>query len=669
MKKMTYFMLIGFLIFSVSQLTAQSEQFFQKYHTSEEVQEFMKQIKLNNGSSVEIHTVATSPGEQPVTILEIGSQLEDAPAIFVGANFEGNIPLATEGALFLTQLLMDSSNYRQNLKWYILPQPNPDASADYFADLITGSPLNLFPINNDGDDATNEDGVEDLNDDGLITQMRVKDLEGKYIASKKDPRIMVLADAKKGERGEYKLYSEGIDNDKDGLYNEDGLGGINVGIAFPHLFSHQDKKSGIYAGQAPEVYGIMRFIYDRPEIAMAFTLGSSDFCIAPPKAGRKGDANLESIKIPGRYAKMFGVDASKKYSMDEVIEMMKERVPAGMEVTPSLVASILGLGAAVNPLEGDLKFYKTFSDEYKAILKKKNFVSEILPPTPAKDGSFELWTYYHLGVPSFSMNLFSVPKVSEKEEDESLTLVKVEKMNTDEFTALNEAQIDTFLKANNAPEQYNAKGVIKMVESGDITLKQMVAVLKKMPKTETTDELSDKDKALFAWSEKQWEGNGFVNWQEASHPDFGKVEVGGFIPYLASTPNEELISYYTQIQIPWLLELSTKLPQLDIAEEKVTKLSENVYKLEFFIENKGTISYPIEMGVRNNHPAPVIVTLDGDFEIIKGKKREPLGTIGGNQLKKLSWIIQAEKSFNVDVTLESAVFTDITKSFNLGGKK
>lgn len=629
----------------------------------------MNQLKLDNSSSVNIHTVATSPGERPITILEIGSQLEGAPAIFVGANFEGNIPLATEGALFLAQMLLDSANYRENLKWYILPQPNPDASADYFANVKTGSPLNLFPINNDGDDATNEDGVEDLNEDGLITQMRVKDLEGKYIISKKDPRIMVLADTKKGERGEYKVFSEGIDNDKDGNYNEDGVGGINVGIAFPHLFSLQNKKSGLFAGQTPEVYGIMRFIYDRPEILMAYTLGSSDFCIAPPKGGRKGDANLESIKIPARYAKMFGVDASKKYTMDEVIEMLKERVPAGMEVTPSFVANILGLGAAVNPLVCDLKFYKTFAEEYKTILKKKNFVSELLPPTPAKDGSFELWAYYHLGVPSFSMNLFSVPKVSEKKEGESLTLNKVEKMTNDEFTALGESKIDTFLKANNAPEQYNAKGVIEMMESGDITVEQMVTVLKKMQKPEQTDKLSDKDKALLAWSEKQWEGKGFVNWQTASHPSFGKVEVGGFTPYLASTPKEELISYYTQIQIPWLLELSTKRPQLSIADKKITKLGEDVYKLELFIENKGEIAYPIEMGVRNSHPAPVIIVLEGNFKILKGKSREPLGTIGGNQLKKLSWIIKGEKHFSVDIKLESTVFTNVVESFNLGGKK
>jgi len=667
-KKLYLFLLSGLLLFSVNRLTAQSAEFFNKYHTGEEVQQFLSSLKQNKPSSVEVHTIATSPGEKPVLVLEIGKDLEDAPAIFVGANFEGNLPLATEGAMYLAEMLLDSSSYTQNLKWYIMPLPNPDAATDYFAEVKSGTPVNGFDVNNDADNALNEDGNEDLNGDGVISQMRVKDLEGSYIASKNDSRIMVRADIKKGERGEYKIYTEGIDNDLDGEYNEDGPGGVNIGIAFPHLFPKDKQEAGVFPGQTPEVYGIMRFIYDRPEIAMVYTLGSSNFCLVPPKGGRKGGANLENIKIPDRYAKMFGIDASKTHTMNEVIEMFKTRVPAGMEVTPSLVASILGLGAAVNPLDDDLKLYKKFSEEYKEGLKQKNFNLDIIDPAPAKDGSFELWAYYHLGVPSFSMNLFSVPKVKDekKKEDRSVSLEEVEKMNTEEFVGLGEAKIDTFLKANNV-KQFKAKGVIEMMNSGKINPKQMVGMIKQMPKPEKEGELSDKDKALLAWSEKHWEGKGFIEWKSAKHPTLGQIEIGGYTPYLASTPKDDLINYYAQAQIPWLLELSKNIPQLNIVNEQSTKLGEDIYKIELYVENKSVIPYPIAMGDRNNQPAPVIIVIDGDFEIIEGKKREPLGKIGGNQVKKLAWIVKGNKTFTLDAKIESAVFTDVVKQIKIGG--
>ncbi|WP_346864350.1 M14 family metallopeptidase [uncultured Draconibacterium sp.] len=666
LKKLFNLLLSGFLLFSGNQLTAQTESVFNKYHTNDEIQKMLQKLE---SKQVKLHTIAESPGGQAITVLEIGADLKDVPAVFVGANFEGNVPLASEGAMYLAQMLLDSSVYTQNVKWYIMPQPNPDAAAGYFADVKYARSVNDYSINNDADEATNEDGFDDLNGDGLITKMRVKNLEGSYIISKHNALIMDKADGKKGERGEYKLYSEGIDNDGDGEYNEDGEGGINIGIAFPHLFPYGNDEAGLYTGQSSEVYGIMRFIFDRPEIAMVYTLGTSNFCAVPPKGGRKGGANLEKIKIPARYGRMFDVDVSKTYTMDEVIELFKAFVPAGMEVTPSMVAGYLGLGAAVNPQEDDLVFYKKYSEDYKKYLKAKNFNTETLDAAPAKDGSFELWAYYHLGVPSFSMNLFSIPKVKEEKAEggESVSMDKVEKMSTEDFIALGNEKIDAFLKANNAPDKFKAEGVVKMMESGRVTPKQMVGMLKEMPKPEKEGELSEKDKALLAYSEKELGGKGFVEWTKVKHPKFGEVEVGGYVPYLETTPKPESIDSLASVQLPWLLQLSTKLPKLEIESQKVTEMGGGIYKLEIFVANNGDLSYPISMGDRNKQPAPVILILDGDFSLLEGKKRTQVVTLGANQVKKLSWLIQKGKNNTATATLQSVVFTDDVKQFNIGG--
>ena len=666
LKKLYCLLLSGCLIFSVSQLAAQTASSFDHYHSPEEVQQMLK--KLGSAGNTKLHQLTQSPGGKTVSVLEIGTNLDDVPAIFVGANFEGNVPLSTEGALYLAQMLLDSSAYTQSVKWYILPQPNPDAALDYFAEVKTGKSTNLYEINNDGDEAIDEDDADDLNGDGLITQMRVKDLEGAYIISKKDPRIMDKADGGKGERGEYKIYTEGIDNDKDGQYNEDGIGGINVGIAFPHYFPNGHVDAGHYSGETPEVYSILRFIFDRPNIAMVYTLGTSNFCLVPPKGGRKGGANLERIKIPARYGRMFGIDVSQTYTMDEVIELFKAQVPAGMEVTPSMVAGFLGLGAAVNPQEEDLVFYKEFSEEYKEYLKAAKFSTETLDPEPAKDGSFELWAYYHLGVPSFSMNLFTVTKVKEEKpkNGDAISMDEVEKLSTEEFVALGEDKIAAFLKANNAPDRFKADGVIKMMESGQVTPKQMVGMMKQMPKPDKEGELSEKDKALLAYSEKELGGAGFVAWKKMEHPTLGEVEIGGYAPYIETTPKADMIDSLAKVQLPWLLKLSKKLPAFDIVDEKVTDMDGGIYKLEIYIANNGELPFPTSMGQRNSQPAPLVMVLDGDFELLEGKMRTPVGSVGANQVKKLSWLIKADKK-DITARLESAVFTDVVKQINIGG--
>ncbi len=602
------------LMVSVESLDAQSGMFSNKYHSNSEVQQILKQLQQKNPDQIQVHTIATSPGGEAITVIEIGKNLTGVPAIFVGANLEGNIPLATEGALGLAKMLLDSVKFTSGLKWYIMALPNPDASKCYFSTAKYDRTANDFFINNDVDESINEDGYEDLNGDGLITQIRAKDLTGTYNCSKKDPRIMVQADAKKNERGIYKIYAEGIDNDSDGEYNEDGEGGINIGIAFPHLFPKNKKEAGLWPGQTPEVYGIMKFIYDRPNIAMVYTLGNSNFCMNPPKGGRKGDVVLESIKIPNRYANQLGVDASRLYQMDEIIALLKPTVPSHIDITPSFIASYFGLGAAVNPMEDDLKFYTKLSEEYKKYLKIKNFSIETLESAPDKDGSFELWAYYHLGVPSFSMNLFSIPKVKDEKKVEkgSESTEKVEKKNS--------------------------------------------------------DELSDKDKALLSYSEKEFGGKGFVEWQKFNHPTLGEVEIGGFVPYLESTPKPEKIDSLLNVQLPWLLQLSKKLPNVSLTEEKITDMGAGVYRIELYIENKGYLAYPISMGERNKQPSPIVVILDGDVEFLEGLKRTPIGRIGGNQIKKLTWLIKTEKKPTISVKLESATFGSEVKQIKIGGK-
>ncbi len=591
---------------------AQGKVSFDKYHTPAEVQQIMKQLQQSNPERVKLQQIATSPGGEPVSILEIGKGTTAVPGIFVGANFEGNVPLATEGALRLAQMLLDSAQYLAGQRWYILPLPNPDAAKGYFSGAKYERSVNNFSVNNDMDEAANEDGFEDLNGDGLITQMRVKDLTGSYIVSKSDPRIMVRADAKKNERGEYKIYTEGTDNDSDGEYNEDGEGGINVGISFPHLFPKTKKEAGLWPGQSPETYGIMKFIYDHPNIAMVHTLGTTNFCLYPPKGGRKGDANLESIKIPARIASQYGVDPNQSFTMNEVIELMKSRVPAGVEITPALVTSYLGLGAAVNPIDDDLKFYTKLSDDYKKFLKSKKFSIETLEAAADKDGSFELFAYYNLGVPSFSMNLFSVPKVKEEKKENEETSKKQAK-----------------------PENGNGN--------------------------------SDREKSLLTYADQALSGKGFVAWQKYAHPSLGEVEIGGFAPYLETTPPAEKIDSLLQKQLPWLLQLTKKLPAISVADQKITDLGAGVYRVEIYIENKGYLPYPIAMGERNKQPAPVVVVLDGNLEILEGLKRTPLGTIGGNQVKKLEWLIKAGKKETISVKIESVVFGTEVKSVKIGG--
>jgi hypothetical protein len=367
----------------------------------------------------------------------------------------------------------------------------------------------------------------------------------------------------------------------------------------------------------------MKFITSHPEIAMVYTLGTSDFCMAPPRGGRKGGVNMESLKVPARFATRIGADPEKTYSMTEVVEMFKSNMPSrpGREMTAETVADFLGLGASINPLDEDLKFYTDLSDKYKAFLKAKNFSTDRLAADPDKDGSFELWAYYQLGVPSFSMNLFTIPKTTDTKPSES--------------------------------------------RSRDFAGRDGSTGRESMARTTDTD---DKDKTTLAYIDKKLNGEGFVKWQSYKHPTLGNVEIGGVAPFVTSTPPPAQIDSLCKMQLPWLLKLSGKLPELNLMKEVVTDLGAGVYKLELFVENKGVLPYPTAMGSRNKQPAPVVVVLEGEkLVFLEGYQRTPLGDIGGNQVKKLTWTIKTEKNTVLKAHIESPIFNATVKQIKIGG--
>jgi hypothetical protein len=602
--------------------------------------------------------------------MEIGRSGEDVPAVFVAANMSGTTPAATEAALSLASRIAGDAALSKELTWYIVPLGNPDAYSRFFNNPLYLDPANATPFNEDNDDQTDEDGYNDLDGNGIITQMRLKAPDGIWMPVANEPRLMRRADPVKGETGIYKLYSEGIDDDGDGQYNEDPPGGTNVNANFPHLFKAFDKRSGLYPGSAPETSAILKFAFAHPEIAMVISFGSSNFLIAPPQGGRKGSVDMDNIKIPEDIGKAMGIDVSHTYTMAEIMDYVQPMLPPGMTVDEGMIASFLGLGAVVNPMQEDLAFYNEISSDYKEYLKKKGVTGDRFDPAQPEEGSFELWAYYQLGVPVFSMDIWGLPKPKEeKKESTGITAETIEKMSTDDFLAIGEEKIDAFLKEKGAPAQYTAKMVIGMVKGGQVTPAQIAAMMKQMPSPKGDEKKGDpKEVASLAFSDSYRGGRGFVLWKKFNHPTLGEVEIGGFVPFTDNTPPEAMVDSLIDIQIPYIFELVKRLPKLQLADTKVTAKGGGVYQVEAWVRNDGYLPFPTAMGKRNKIPAPAILTIEGNgTEILSGKKRTPINAVGGKKSVRYIWLVRSPKKAAMTIRLESKQAGNDLKQINIGG--
>jgi len=642
----------------------------EKYSDPAAVNRRIEQLRQANSSLVRVQKMAVTPGGREMLMIEIGSKGTSVPAVLVGANMSGLNPLATEAALELASRIVKDAELNSGLTWYIVPMGNPDAYARYFARPLWSDPGNSRPFNDDTDDQTDEDGYNDLDGNGIITQMRVKAPDGTWIPVDGEPRLMRKADASRSEKGIYKLYTEGIDDDGDGQYNEDVAGGTNVNVNFPHLFKNFGRRSGLYPGSEPESAALLRFAFAHPEIAMVLSFGQTNYLLAPPQGGRKGSVDTENIRIPREIGTAMGIDVSRSYTMAEIIEIVQPMMPPGMQADESMIASFLGLGAVVNPLPEDMTFYNELSSDYKEYLKKKGVTAERFDPAQPEDGAFEMWAYYHLGLPVFTMDFWGLPKPKEeKKEGSSITPESLGKMTSEEFVALGEEKIAAFLKESGAPEQFSAQSLIKMVQGGQMKPAQMAEMLKRMPPKKTDGKKGDpKETAHLAFSDTWLDGRGFTPWKSFRHPTLGEVEIGGFTPFTDNTPPESMVDSLLNLQLPYVSELVKRLPKLSLADVKTTEKGGGVYQIEAWVTNEGFLSFPIAMGKRNKVPAPAIMTLEGDgIEILSGKKRTPVGEVGGMKSVRYVWLVRSPGKGGLTLRLESKQAGNDSEKINIGG--
>ena len=236
------------------------------YHSPEEINESVREIAEQNKNIATLRQLAQTPGGRDVLLLELGSKVANQPAILVVANMEGDCPIASEAALELSRLIVgDWADELDSRKYYILPVGNPDGYAHFFEKPLFRCFRNALLRNDDNDDASDEDGPEDLNQDGYITLMRQAHPEGRWVKIEDNPVLMKTAESGKGEKGEYRIFTEGIDNDGDGRINEDGPGGANPGRNFPHNFEHYRRDGGRWAASEAESRAVMRFAFDHPD--------------------------------------------------------------------------------------------------------------------------------------------------------------------------------------------------------------------------------------------------------------------------------------------------------------------------------------------------------------------------------------------------------------------
>lgn len=212
-----------------------------------------------------------------VTARKVGDA-KHKPGMYIDGNIHGNEVQAGEVVCYTAWYLCHQYGRLEKVTelldqnvFYLIPTINPDGRDRWFhhAQNASSSRSGLRPYDNDRDGLVDEDDVDDLDGDGSITQMRIKDPNGRWKAHPDYPDQLVVPVAA-DEKGEYTMLGwEGIDNDGDGQINEDPAGGYdtNRNWAWDWQPNYIQYGAQEYPFSLPETRAISAFVLAHPNIA------------------------------------------------------------------------------------------------------------------------------------------------------------------------------------------------------------------------------------------------------------------------------------------------------------------------------------------------------------------------------------------------------------------
>lgn len=589
------------------------------YHTYRALTQALKQIASAHPNITQLVSLGKTLQGRDIWLLQVtgtkGPSPREKQALLICGNLEGDHLVGSEVALGIARYLAQNYGKDETVTrtldsrtFVIIPRLNPDGAEYFFHNPLVEHPANTRPRDEDYDWLIDEDPPEDINGDGMITWMRVKDKQGEWVIDDKDPRLMKKKKAGTPVEKLYSLYPEGYDDDGDGLYNEDPVGGFNINRNFPHNFGYRPKGLGVYPASETETKAVIDFmtryspeLKTQPHRNICGVLLFSKFDNLAATAGI--ECGTPTFPEPPR--------AEAAPTITRMFFFMGRRrgAPAQPESRPT----------DPQPKKTDSRdtyLFENISKAYKEITGIKSAHSE----KPA--GSMLEWAYFQYGVPAFSANLWSL-----REEEQKAPAPQRKK------------------EAQSATTQARAADRMAM-------FRQFMG--RRTPSASAATS-STQDEKWLKWIDEKNNGKGFLPWTPFRHRQLGDVEIGGFEPYLKVNPPAEKIPELVESHARFALHLASQFATIEMGEPEVNRLSDNLFELKVKVHNRGHFPYATAMGQRTRNINAILVRAsledEKSMKFFGSTRRVDIPTLDPGAEKEIRWLILSPSGKNVELTL------------------
>ncbi|MDI9636716.1 M14 family metallopeptidase [Kamptonema cortianum] len=273
---------------------------FNRYYRYDELTKLLQAFADEHPDLIRLESIGKSHEGRDIWLLTVTDFSTGEPTTKPGFWCDGNIHASEVSAStavlnILYKLVSQKPDVLQSRVFYLVPRLNPDGAEWALADVpkIIRSGTRPYPF-----DEEDPYGLEreDVDGDGRILTMRVKDATGPWKISEEEPRLMQRREP--GETGGeyYRLLPEGVFHNFDGLTlrGRKIKEGLDFNRNFPSGWRPESEQHGAgpFPTSEPEIRAAVQAITDRANICGAITYHTfSGVILRVP--GRCPDDDLE----------------------------------------------------------------------------------------------------------------------------------------------------------------------------------------------------------------------------------------------------------------------------------------------------------------------------------------------------------------------------------------
>lgn len=482
---------------------------FNRWHDTEELNQDLLALEKAYPKFLKYSSIGKSYEGRDMMLMTInnpdtGPELSKA-AMYIEANVHGNEIQGGEVCLYTVWYLMENYDRIPEVKrlvdervFYIVPTVNPDGRDYFLHGTGSGARTGFVPVDDDNDGQFDEDPPNDLNGNNVIEQIRkYVPGEGNLRISHSDPRILEPVPA--GERGDWVMLGmEGIDDDGDGLVNEDGPGSYDGNRNWGTDWQPEYIQGGAmdYPYQLPEARAVNDFLLAHPNIAGVQSYhNSGGMILRGPGAEAMGEYPREDVAVYDRLGKQ------------------------GERMLPYY------------------RYIVIWSGLYTV------------------HGGFIDWTSDGLGVLSFSNELWS-------------------------------------------GEQYFNSPELKQQQEQD------------------PDSPISPERARYFFDDHLEFGDEYIEWAPFDHPEYGKVEMGGWKKTYGRVPPRFMNEELAHRNMAFTLYQADEMPLVRMGEPTVERVGGDVYRVRVELINDKIVPTITGKAAQNHVVPPDLLTIDGRVDVV-----------------------------------------------------